>query len=125
MSVPAKARLSTWAVWSAVAGVITLLNWGYYVLQGHVVPSQPIRPLLRSGISPVAALFLYLAPIVTMGPVTYALGAFARRRLLNANPPESGMSLVAFAVAVGVLGTLSGTVWVLCLLQLGNAIRSM
>ena len=125
MSVATKARLSNWSVWSAVAGLITLFNWGFYVLQGQLVPSQPIRFLLRSGVTPSNAVLFCLAPLVALGPLTFALGALARRQLLKARPPESGMDLAAFAVVVGVLTTLASTVWMLCLLELGDTIRGL
>ena len=125
MSSDANARLSRWAVWSAIAGVATIFNWGFYILQGQLVPLQPIRFLMRSGISPTSAVLFCLAPIATLGPLTFVLGALARRRLLKARPPESGMDLVAFSVVVGALGTLGGTVWMLCVLELGDKIRSL
>lgn len=125
MSVATKARLSNWSVWSAIAGLITLFNWGFYILQGQLVPSQPIRFLLRLGVTPSNAVLFCLAPLVTLGPLTFALGALARRQLLKAKAPESGMDLAAFAVVVGVLTTLASTVWMLCLLELGDTIRGL
>ena len=123
MSVATRARPSTWAAWSAIAGLITIFNWGYHLLQGQLVPLRPIRFLLRSGASPTQAVLFYLAPLVALGLVTFALGAIARRKLLKARPPESGMDLAAFAVVVGGLTTLGGMVWALCLLELVETVR--